>query len=453
MAPGNTKVRPAQPIHRFVGIDVTEVVDTVAFGHMWNANFPTWQNLLWELDKDSAYATTQKRIDKAHPKLPIKRVKRKVGANTFTDTALMPFGVDGDKTTLSSSDIDDFSKFMQTFILKPSADKATSSLNDTGQGVIADVVLLSSHGYHSGTLVHPDLITQLFNASKAADSGQFGFPGWLIMASCGTLDSPSHESWQKLMNSPTTPLRGALGFQDTCPPEEPSADFLGLFIQLLAKGDTLVNAWKNAVTRKWRSNSWAALVHDDAKGDTIANWTANKLTPVPPGSSILLFNSSNLTGTKLTPPVDAFPVFWTKGTTRITTANAGDPANIMQAGDSATITIQPQPPSTTFPNNNDIIVTLIFIREDYPQNLDITKMFAVTGQTGVGPPTTQHVNSFNHGGDDSYKLTVSGTPTEVTFTLKCTDLTSLHGNGFFFLRVEIFGVPRNFVNSQIMVKK
>src|SRR5215468_5247552 len=87
------KLKSTDPVKRYLGIDVTKALDTVAWGHLWNAIFG-WQNLLWELDKDPKYTTNQKRIDKAHPTMPVQRLARSHGTDTYADTVLMPEGVD-----------------------------------------------------------------------------------------------------------------------------------------------------------------------------------------------------------------------------------------------------------------------------------------------------------------------------------------------------------------------
>jgi hypothetical protein len=82
-------------------------------------------------------------------------------------------------------------------------------------------------------------------------------------------------------------------------------------------------------------------------------------------------------------------------------------------------------------------------------------MFTVTGQTGAGAPTTANLNSASPGGDDSWKLTVTGTPTEVTLTLKCTDLSMLHDTGMpLWLRVDITTQRHDFIlNGSIIEEK
>jgi hypothetical protein len=454
------KLKPDQPVRRYVGIDVTKALDTVAWGHLWNATFG-WQNLVWNLDKDPADTTKQTRVDKAHSKMPIKRLVRTHGGNTFADTCIMPEGVDGSGTdaTFTAADMTGALNFMHTFILAPGADKAASELNDTATGVGADVVMLSSHGLFSGDMFGTgDPFQNLFEPSKVASlSRQFAGPGWLILSNCSTLNSATHGDWLKLMSGPT-PLRGIVGFQHGCPLESGSVDFLALFINKLALGKTFVNAWKEAVSAIVSPNNWIVVCHRDAKDDTIADWNDNSLTAIAPGAPVLLFDNTN-TGTTITPQPDPFDAFWSKGGTRITLSNRRDPANRLKAGDTVVITVQPPasaaPPAATFTAGTAIAITLIYIRPDYNQAIDVTKMFTVVGQTGAGAPTTAKLNSQGPGtSDDSWKLTVTGTPTEVTLTLKCVDLTTLHDTGMELkLRVDISTQAFTFDRNGVIIEE
>ncbi len=460
MAGKSIKLKPDQPIRRYVGIDVTKALDTIAWGHMWNATFG-WQNLLWELDKDTAYATTQRRIDKAHPTMPVKRLVRKHGANTFADTCIMPEGVDGSGSDASftQTDMDAADDFMKTFILSPGTESAKSELNDAGKGVVADIVLISSHGLFSGDMFGTgNPLRNVFELSKiASKGGQFSGPGWVILSNCSTLNTATHGDWLQLMTG-TNPLRGIVGFQHGCPLESGSVDMLGAFIRQLASGRTFLLAWKNAVSAIVSPNNWIVLCQQDATGDKIADWNASSLNPIVPGSPVLMFDNSNLTGTQVVVPSDPFEVFWSKGGTQITAINKNDPANRLKAGDTTIITVKP-PPATpspaTFASGTVISITLVYIRTDYPQNIDITTMFTVTGQTGAGAPVTANLNASSPGGDDSWKLTVVGTPTEVTLTLRCTDLSMLHDTGMpLWLRVDITSQRHDFIrNGSIIAEK
>lgn len=429
------KLRDDQTTRRYVGVDVTEAIDTVAFGHMWNARFG-WSNLLLDLKADPADA--DRRIDSAHPKLPIKRLTRSKGGKTFADTVLMPENVDssGADATYTLSDMLASEVFMHTFLLRPSADPSTSALNDAGTGNVADLIYVSSHGLHDGGMFGEAgaIISYLFQlAPTAAAGGQFAFPGWLVLSNCGTLDFPTHEDWLKVMSGPT-PLRGVVGFREACPTAQGSVGFAGVFIDQLASGKTILDAWVFTISTMVSPSNYIVLCHDDAKGDTIADWNASALKPIGATSKILRFDSTAPSGTPVVATPDPYEAFWSKGTTRITALNIYDAPNHINGpaasggtGDAVTITVRPTAPATTFTAGTQISITVVYIRVDYPQVVDVSKMFKVTGQTGASAPTTARTNTKNPNTSepDTWKLTVTGTPAEVTLSLQCLDFSML----------------------------
>ena len=459
----NVKLKPEQPRLHFLGIDVTKTIDTVVWGHLWNAIFG-WRNLLWELDKDST--DSQRRIDKAHTKLPIARVKRRHRGNNYADTTIMPQGIDAKGTdklwtgTDASSNlthIDAACLLMQTLIISPGADKTTSSLNDTGQGVTADVVYISSHGGSDGTMSGDIAFAEwIFDPAKSANAGaQFSGPGWLLLSNCNTLKADTHSDWLKLMTG-LTPLRGIVGFQDLCPLAPGSADVFASFIRRLAKGKTFIKAWEKALKVRGLEERWVVLCHKNAVDDTIVKWNSNRLTTIPPNSKILKFNKSNPTGIEVTPAADPFESFWSKGSTRITATNRSDSTNKLKVGDAISITVKPSPPATTFATGTKIAITVVYIRTNYPKaKIDVIKMFNVTDQSGASAPTTADLNPDSPGGHDSWELLVIGTPSEVKLNLNCKDLSMLPFSNYpLWLRVDISTVIHDFIrNGSIVVNK
>jgi len=440
------KLKPTDPRLRYLGVDVTEAIDTVAWGHVWNQFFG-WDNLLWELDKDPGDKTGNTRVDKAHPGMPIQRLLRNVGTQTFSDTVLMPGGVDGNGDILNPV-FRTSTKFMQTFLLNPRADKATSSLSAGGAGIGADIIYISSHGVFNGEMFGgAAVLTPLFAPASAAKAGEFAIPGWIILSNCSTLDPASHGDWLKLMGG-KVPLRGIVGFQHGCPTAAGSVGFVGVFLQLLAANKTILDAWRTAITQKVSAKNWVVLCHKDAQKDTISDWNAGKLTPITPESDILFFEDGNA-GTVVTPPKDPYEAFWSKGGQQIKAEDLVDPAFFLKKGDTVTITVKPQPPAATFSDKTPIAITFIYIRPDYPQNIDVNQMFDVVSRTGMvaDTPATDDLNKQSPGGDDSWLSIVSGTPTEVVLTLKCKDLSMLkHQNDpvLVYLRVKISGTSTDF---------
>jgi hypothetical protein len=341
-------------------------------------------------------------------------------------------------------------KFTRSFILSPGADKATSSLNDTGSGVVASVVFISSHGSQVGdmfgeTSYHTSGADLIFSLIEAAFAGKpFSGPDWFFLSNCYTVINLTFNDWLTLMRG-AKPLRGVVGFQGVCPLAEPSATIFATFIRLLNEGKTILEAWSGACTKHGIPNRWVVLCHENAKDDTIADWNAGTLKPIAPSSSkIFMFNKANPTGTLVVPTPDPFEVFWSKGTTKISVANRNDPANRIANKDTVSITVKP-PTTAVFEAGTTITVTLIYIRVNYLQAINVNKMFIIKGQSGASAPTTAKLNSERPSsspddGDDSWILTVTGTPAEVTLDLECVDLDlSKHSqhNVPYWLRVKV----------------
>lgn len=473
----NIKLKPDQPRRFYVGIDVTGTIDTLAWGQMWHSIFG-WDNLLLNLNVDPTDKEKRRRIDSAHPKLPIKQLfrereititkpdktveKKKI---TYTDTCLLPQGVDkqtrvgfkasgtydlwsGADAAANLSDMNAACQFMQTFILNPRVDAGTSSLTDTGtKGIVASVVFISSHGYSYGdmpgdvafTLSGVERIFLL--AQTAANSGQFSGVDWLLLSNCSTLDAIALPDWVTLMSGPT-PLRGIVGFKSTCPGPEDSVDIFNKFISELAKGKTIVQAWEAGVRSKIGKDVWVVLCHDAAKGDTIADWNAGKLSPVsltPP--NVVRFDDAHPLpkGDPVLATIDPYDTFWSKNNTVITALNRTLAANKLVAGDTVTITVRLPNPArkstipTKFADQDRISLTLIYIRPNKEQEIDVNALFTVNGVTGAKQDPANPTAKLNidrpagfDKGPDSWNLIVDGTPTEVVLTLKCKSLSSLH---------------------------
>jgi hypothetical protein len=447
-------------MRRFVGIDGTLSVDTVVWGHLWNATFG-WRNLMWELNRDPT--NDQRRIDTAHPELPIRRLKRRHGKAGFADTCILPQGVDGKgldplwpgpDLNANDAQIRAAGTVMQTFILSPGADQAASALSDTGQGVTADVVFISSHGGSSGNMVTEAPYYPIFDvAQSASGSRQFAGPAWLLLSNCNTLKPQTHNDWLTLMTGPQ-PLRGVVGFQDTCPLAPGSASLFKTFIEQLALGRTLRAAWERAVTQHVDAERWVVLCHENAKDDRMATWNADKLTSIPATSQVMLFDKQHATGTPIVFQADPFEVFWSKGGTRITPANRNDPANTMAVNDNVTITVRP-PGGGNFPASSSVAITVMYIRPDYPTfAVDVTKMFKVTGHPGASGFTPRRLNLQGLGSaPDSWELTVAGTPAEIVLQLTCADLTGSHPGQWLWLRVDINHTRHDFNRNGMIVIK
>src|SRR5262249_57558681 len=113
----------------------------------------------------------------------------------FADTCILPEGENGKGVdplwpgpdeAANDAKIRGAGTVTQTFILSPGADSATSALNDTGQGVTADVVYISSHRGSSANILTAHF-RPIFDVAQAASAGrQFAGPPWLLLSTCNT---------------------------------------------------------------------------------------------------------------------------------------------------------------------------------------------------------------------------------------------------------------------------
>jgi hypothetical protein len=424
---------PAQPLF-YVTIDGTRAIDSVAFGQLWQGF--GWKNLLF--DWQATPADANRRIDTAHPTLPIKFMKEKQGfgkGQTFADICIMPEGVDGsgvdtgnwpskDKT-LNVTQLNAANTFIQDFVFTPRCDSTVGAQKLGSGSRVADLVYLSSHGVRTGDMFGEasndiDEVDPFFILAKAA-AGAKKFDGikWLILSNCNTLVTETHTDWLTLMNVNTS-FRGILGYHGTSVAADASSGADVAFIKQLQKGKSIRDAWRTANTAWGMTNRWVVLCHDEAKDDNIQDWNDGKLKPVSfTPSKVLLFDESNLSGVPVVASSDPFSVFWSKTaagvTTKITPKNRYDTGNKIKNGDTVTITIASAPRAPTFATGTVIDVTLVLVREDYGQTIDLSQMFTITAVTGADPKVT--VTSVVKGQKDTWRMTVVGTPATVTLAV------------------------------------
>jgi hypothetical protein len=451
-----TKVAPPVKDLFYVGIDGTEVIDTIAWGALWRDVFG-WKNLLLQLNADSADAN--RRLDPTHPDLPMITTEQTRTGKKFKDVCIMPEGLDGkglDAKWPGPNPQDNVSKmndqlsFTQLFTLNPRVDSATHTLSADGGDIVADVVFISSHGATNGdmfgvesyTLSGVDYIFSLIQAT--ALNRRFAGPKWVLLSNCNTLFPATHNDWLDLIVDPASPLRGIVGFRDACPLAGPSVDLFATLIDQMRAGKTIIQGWQKSLTAHSLEKNWIVLAHEEAVGDTIQAWNAGTLPPItklaPP--SVKQFTSDDPTGKTVTHTTAPFEVFWSKGGTRITASNRLDTANKIATGDKVLITVNPPPPAATFTAGAQVALMLVYIRVTYNQIVDVTKMFTIDTAASSGikqPVKMKPVNSFRvkSNAPDTWIFEVDGTPASAILSLTCgnLDLSSLgHHNVPLWLR-------------------
>lgn len=243
------------------------------------------------------------------------------------------------------------------------------------------------------------------------------------------------------MTNPAAPLRGITGFQRGCPLAGTSADLYAGFIRRLAQGMTLLEAYAATLRAFKLNNNWVVLCHEDAVGDTISDWNDGKLKPISISSSspakIKIFSEANPSGIPLVPTVQQFRYSWVKGGVELNESNRFDLSSMLAVGEEFTIRLTP-PAGTKFKDGEIVSITLIYIRADYSDPIDVDTMFEVKGVVGADFVGTAKLNSQNSGPKDSWKLKIKGDQSQLELKLKLVDLLTLHtGFGGFYLRLNV----------------
>jgi hypothetical protein len=462
----NVTIKPPASDLFYVTIDGTRAIDSLAIGKLWQKF--GWKNLLGGLNASASDAS--RRADTAHATLPIRFVTEKQQftlkdgsvktGSSFADIVIMPEGPDGEgvdpgnwpspSQTGNIAQLNAANTFIQGFILKPSCDPAASSL---GSGTrLADLVYVSSHGVRTGDMFGTasdkiDEVDPFFILAKAAATGgKFSGVKWLILSNCNTLVKETHNDWLTLMTASTS-FRGILGYHGTSVPADPSSGADVTFVNQLAAGKSIKDAWRQANINWGMADRWVVVCHDAAKDDTIAQWNSGTLSAVPftPAPVIKLFDENNLSGVAVTRSSDPFQVFWSLlasgTTTKITPANRYDKGNKIKPGSTVSITVASTPAVASFAAGTVIDVTLIFVREDYGEPIDVGRMFTITTKTGIDPAvTTAHRNTLRSDkGADTWVMKVASATPSVTLGLTIQSnlfLGDVHHNLPFWLKAK-----------------
>ena len=199
---------------------------------------------------------------------------------------------------------------------------------------------------------------------------------------------------------------------------------------------------EHAVKAHGSDELWVVLCHESATEDTIPKWNSDKLTPIPsPGSKILMFDHLNPPGKgmEVIPDIDPFRVQWETKGGPVRPSNRIDPKLKLDVGDIVMITVQPPPPDSNakFKIGDTIALTLIYIRVDYRQEIDIVRMFDVVRHGTTSTPATAKRNPDSPGKDDTWEMTVTVETETVNLLLKLKDRMGMHSNMPLWLRAKI----------------
>jgi len=149
----------------------------------------------------------------------------------------------------------------------------------------ARILYVSSHGWQAGTMRGNSLYayqgypastsdayrpsTSYFLLGEAAASG-LGFrgPEWIILAQCSTLNPGTWGLWARILGRSSPGVRGILSYEESAPGPERALRATELFFKYLEQGAPFLDAWAKAN----RYSEWAALVHKEARHDTLRDF-------------------------------------------------------------------------------------------------------------------------------------------------------------------------------------
>jgi hypothetical protein len=479
MAPPKARPAPLRKLH-YLTVDGTDPVDAVVFGNVWRVAFhPFWENLLRALPMKHGFRHLES------GKALAMRVTRTVpGGGMFVDECLLPQGPQSGANpnpSLTDDEIRTGNLFSRDYLLSPGV--TATGLVQNGP-TRADIVFLSGHGYTSGEFKgNSSVDTTYFDIAHAAAMGRvFDGPRWLFLSNCNTLHPALNQTWLKLFGQGST-LRGVVGFKGLFPEELKSAAIFLRFIQKLKQGESFLDAWRHTIESEQSviSRHWTVLARDDAANDGVSSFLSEGFGgPVLGDLEIKRFDVDSPTGLKLEPQAPLFTAGWVKSPPQGPSIALG-PENRhsseakLRVGDSVTIVVNPPAPvndflgaGPAFRRRDLITITLVYIRLDHPQPIDVSKMFRLpTRQEGRavlgtdGPVELLRLNDIPRNparteaqkktaGVDSWRFEALMTdppdppvPPEtripfVALRLVCTDLSALeHSDQPIALRVDL----------------
>ncbi|WP_437571091.1 hypothetical protein [Sorangium sp. So ce542] len=382
----DTKAAPS--FFYYAMVDGTSAVDSVAFGKDLDARGGStgWRNLLDLLAADPADGA--RLVDPSHDFLPIYKLKR-AGSMAAGDpkgiSVICPGGLNGEgKDAMwqgfrggtpvafpltggrrvqllgrhAAAELS--AKFIASFMVNPAIEVdgpkrhiASDATSTKGTLFRASLLYLSSHGWLGGFAKGDELqpypaaspasapgvtddprsayvpMAAYFVIGKIDASGKgFSGPEWIVLAQCSTLNNTTWAPWARVMARSGPQVRGILGYEEASPAAVASISIADSFFNNLKAKMPFYEAWKAAN----RGQNWAAIVHKDAMGDTLAGWAKRpplsgnalsdylgsasrapaqvKIDDPPPPYGVRVFHRSGSSGAEITPDVlDSYTAF------------------------------------------------------------------------------------------------------------------------------------------------
>jgi hypothetical protein len=334
------------PVPYYLAIDGTEAQDAATFGALLEGR--GWKNLAATYLKPAPDDPTRL-IDPAHEYLPIPLVAARgrkiavVAPGGRDGRGLDPFWlklgrwkedgvvIDGRLLAAELS-----AAFMRELILCPAIhthplESETLSRHFADEKLpyasrhapAASILYVSSHGYQSGVMIgdplrHPENPSlkgpyprPYLGVAQVAQHGRgFHGPEWIVLAQCSTMNPGVWSLWARILANSSPGVRGIVAYEEASPKAEPAIRVAERFFGYLDQGASFLDAWAHAN----RTVRWSALVHKEARGDTLTGinrWS--RLSDVTTSSTkASYYGYTPSLGTSGEPVLDTLPPFWLK---------------------------------------------------------------------------------------------------------------------------------------------
>ena len=253
---------------------------------------------------------------------------------------------------------------------------------------MADVVYISGHGMNGDIEGSHPREKWFFSINAAANDGKvFDGPKWLIVSACNSMVDDVLESWRRLISSAddkvASTLRGALGLRGSFPDANDSVRIVEGLVHYLKSGNGMVEAWRRCLESvkdkqnqpKFRDN-WVAVCNSNAIGDRLDRFP----TEPPKGGHVVVCDASHPEGRRVEIKPAVFEAYWLRDQ-RVTASNRFNPSYQLEKGALVSVVVFAE--KKRFFNAGDLIfVTIGSVRWNYPDPIDVTLMFELTGVVG-----------------------------------------------------------------------
>jgi hypothetical protein len=254
-----------------------------------------WDNLAEVLPLKNAADTEGRRIDAAHPLLPIR------WKNNGLLILPYPFGLPNEDPPIkkdplagesTEAAVRDNCAFLCRWTFCPGVKKSGELVAGPGADKYADIVVVSGHGSSMSVWAEHQLGMKFAELAQAAAIPEdLDYPKYVIFACCSIVEFESSHMWRRFLRR-KKPVRAILGYSSKYPGGSVGEEIFTRFAQLLAAaegGVSILEAWKLA---NGSQAPWAAILHKEAITDTIHALERNALAPIKADGDLVWFGAS-----------------------------------------------------------------------------------------------------------------------------------------------------------------